>query len=209
MNVPADNQVGSCRQQASRRHVRTPRNGSLARPPGRTGELPDDGGQRCEVRPVLRAAVALTTRSSWDIDGHRPELMAAMGRTELTPTALDVRRGMGPAPSSFPLLEFAPRMRTEPRRGRSTVNVVVAWTCTSNGLAPSSRRSCAAAARAEKVGAAAVSEVAARDHELRLKPLDERADRALDLRIVLCVPRADMDVRHVEDAGAHRRSRLQ
>jgi hypothetical protein len=26
---------------------------------------------------------------------------------------------------------------------------------------------------------------------------------------VLCVPRADVDVRHVEDAGAHRRSRLQ
>jgi hypothetical protein len=57
--------------------------------------------------------------------------------------------------------------------------------------------------------AAAMGEVPTRHDQRRLETFDERGDRALDLWIVLRVPRADVEVRYVEDAGAHRRSRLQ
>ena len=56
---------------------------------------------------------------------------------------------------------------------------------------------------------AAMGEVATRNDQLRFEAFGECCDRSLDLRIVLCVPRANVEVRHVEDAGAHRRSRLQ
>ena len=58
-------------------------------------------------------------------------------------------------------------------------------------------------------GSPTVGQVAACDQELGAKPLDECQDRAFDLGVVPRVPRADMEIRHVEDAGAHRRSRLQ
>ena len=48
--------------------------------------------------------------------------------------------------------------------------------------------------------APAVGEVAARDHELRFDAADELADRLLERRIVEAAPRAEMEVRHVEDA---------
>ena len=57
--------------------------------------------------------------------------------------------------------------------------------------------------------AAEVREVAGRDHELRLDALDERAERRAGGEIVARPPRADVEVRHVEDAGVHRRRRLQ
>jgi hypothetical protein len=58
-------------------------------------------------------------------------------------------------------------------------------------------------------GAAEVGEVAGRDHELGLDALDERHDGGSGGEIVLRPPRADVEVRHVEDACMHRRRRLQ
>jgi hypothetical protein len=55
------------------------------------------------------------------------------------------------------------------------------------------------------LGPAAVREVAARNDQLGCDLLHQRADPALDRRIVL---RAEVQVRDVEDARSHRRSRL-
>ena len=49
-------------------------------------------------------------------------------------------------------------------------------------------------------GAPVVGEVAARHHEPRFDAADELADRLLERRIVEAAPRAEMEVRHVEDA---------
>ena len=45
-----------------------------------------------------------------------------------------------------------------------------------------------------------MGEIAARDDERRLDLLDELAERPLERRIVEPVPRAEMEVGHVEDA---------
>ncbi len=55
----------------------------------------------------------------------------------------------------------------------------------------------------------AVREVAARDHERRLDARDEISERLLRDRFLVRIPRAEMEIGHVEDAGVHRRSRLQ
>ena len=47
---------------------------------------------------------------------------------------------------------------------------------------------------------AAVGQVAARDHELRLDPLDQLADPGADRLVVERPSRAEMQVRHVKDA---------
>jgi hypothetical protein len=47
---------------------------------------------------------------------------------------------------------------------------------------------------------AAMRQVAARDDEIWRDTLDELADRALESRVVEAVPRAEMEVGHVEDA---------
>jgi len=47
---------------------------------------------------------------------------------------------------------------------------------------------------------AAVREVTARDDEVGRDALDELGERALELRVVQSIPRAEMKVRHVEDA---------
>jgi hypothetical protein len=56
---------------------------------------------------------------------------------------------------------------------------------------------------------AEVRQVAGGDDELRLDLLDERFDRHSRGAIVVASARADVEVRHVEDACAHRRRRLQ
>jgi hypothetical protein len=43
-------------------------------------------------------------------------------------------------------------------------------------------------------------QVAARDDEVGRDALDEATDRALESRILEAVPRAEVEVRHVEDA---------
>ena len=45
-----------------------------------------------------------------------------------------------------------------------------------------------------------VREISARDDEVGRDALDEVADRLLERRVVEAVPRAEMQVRHVEDA---------
>jgi hypothetical protein len=52
--------------------------------------------------------------------------------------------------------------------------------------------------RLELLSQAAVGEVAARDDQLRPDAVDERPERALDLRVL---PRAEVEIRHVQDAG--------
>jgi hypothetical protein len=58
-------------------------------------------------------------------------------------------------------------------------------------------------------GAAEVREVAGGDDELRCEPLDERRNRCSGRQVVTRPPRADVQIRHVEDACMHRRRRLQ
>ena len=54
-----------------------------------------------------------------------------------------------------------------------------------------------------------MGQIAARDYELGLETFDKLSGGAADRGVVARIPRAEVDVRHVEDAGAHRRSRLQ
>ena len=54
------------------------------------------------------------------------------------------------------------------------------------------------------LGRAAMREVAARDHELRLEPVDQRREGPFRVGGV----RADVQIRDVQDACKHRRSRL-
>ena len=49
------------------------------------------------------------------------------------------------------------------------------------------------------VGTATVGEIPARGHEIGRDPLDELADPLLQGRVVEAVPRAEMEVGHVED----------
>jgi hypothetical protein len=48
--------------------------------------------------------------------------------------------------------------------------------------------------------APAMREVAGGEHERRIDPLDELRDRSLELGLMECPPRSDMQVRDVKDA---------
>ena len=74
-------------------------------------------------------------------------------------------------------------------------------TATTGG--PSPRRK--AAARSCCVAPAAVRQIAGRDDQLGLRLRHERADRLVERGVVA---RAEMEIREVQDARNHRRSRL-
>ena len=96
-------------------------------------------------------------------------------------------------------LELRPRAR-EP--GRKRVRDVVVPGDREHGPAEPAQQ---VRRRLELVTAAAVREIAARDHELRLHPLDERGERVVGL---LADAAADVQIGDVKDACRHGRGRL-
>ena len=171
---------GGC---ARRRSARRPRRratrgrGCAARPASCASATARRSGGG--AAPRREAATSVATRAS--TCAARCELRVAHaaatgcrhGRTELSPTATMRslrydRLGRLPLP-----LELLVRAR-EARRERVR-DVVVARDASSGG--PSARRSVRRGL--VLLGRAAMGEVAARDHELRLEPLDERRERPL------------------------------
>ena len=95
-----------------------------------------------------------------------------------------------------------PQQRSNSRNGWSTRDggsVGMSWFpgMTSSGRAERPQVAC----RGLVLGRTpTVGEVAARDDDIGRNPLDELADSPLERRVVEAVPRAEMEVGHVEDA---------
>ena len=198
VDVPADDQVGS-RVDEAREHVRPVSDRPLTRSPRCSDELMVKGydaerAGRCGQQPF---------RDALDLRVADPARLVMPRPDRVDPDGLDVGRGIEGL-RRFPLaLELPPRVRESGRKG--VWNVVVSWDHEQWSSEPAQELRGALVLGAPS----AVCEVPAGNDQLRLETFRERRDRAFDLRIVLSVPRADVDVRHVEDAGAHRRSRLQ
>ena len=170
MDVAGEDQVGARLDQPGEDEV-PPRDGLLPRPPGRAeemvmqhddperplGRLVEQRGRPVELR-VAYAPRLLPPRP----DGVEPD-------DEEPLTAMDGLRRF-PEP-----LELRPRAR-EPGRKRVR-DVVVPWDREHGPAEPAQQ----VRRRLELVTAAAVREIAARDHELRLHPLDERGERVVGL----------------------------
>ena len=114
----------------------------------------------------------------------------------MKPSALFECNGLGRLPLSFEL-----RVRPGEAGGERVRDVVVAG----NDQQRRTERTQKAGGRVVLLRCASVAEVAAYDHELRHKPVDEWAQRQFCGR---GLRRADVQIRNVQDACEHRRSRL-
>jgi len=188
VDVAAEDQFGAgagepVEQLASSRHR------SLPTPPRRSRELVvqrDDPqhtglhGAKASLRPL-------------EITAQYPAALVAPRRDRAEAHHEQLRRGMDVVGAPVPL-EFPERMR-EPAR-REERDVVVA------GNDEERNAEFVQVTRGGFVlgRPAAVREVTGRDHERGPSTLDERADSLLEHRVVKPVPRAEMEVGHVEDA---------
>ena len=165
------------------------------RPPRRADQVVVEDGDaersvlclRRAVRPRARAARRLSAPPWW-----------RNGRAELSPTT------WSPAPT--PSARSSPRpARTPPTAATNRAGVYGrSWlpgTASTGGPSERSRL----AARSSCSPAAAMREIAGRDDELRLEPLDEPRERLLDVPLLMCT---HVEVGNMEEPRVHNRTRL-
>jgi hypothetical protein len=175
VNVPGEDQVGA-RVDERLEDVVAPRDGTLAgRPPWRAEEMVvEDGnaqGAVCGGAEAPRGPVELRA-------GQRSALMPERPR-RVEPDDVEPRqrdRRLGRVPDSFELRPGTVKTR------RRVGEVVVAG----NREHRRAKRSEQRRRPLELVATTAIREIAGRDNELRLRPLDEARKGLLDLRFLVC-----------------------